>query len=84
MEYRGRGWTGLSGTLLIVGMSHGWALALGILGILVMTYGVAYFFISVIKDQNTGGVIIITPFLTIRTQPLDRPDSQDSSNPPSK
>ena len=78
MEHQGRGWTGLGKALLIAATSHGWVLLLGLVALIATTYIAAYILISAIKDQKSGGVVIITPFLTIRTQPLDHCNRQGS------
>jgi hypothetical protein len=78
MEHRDRGWADLAKTLLLAGMGHGWVLLLIFLSIIAMTYVAAYFLVSTIKGQRSDGIVIITPLLKIKTQPLDDHDEQDS------
>jgi len=80
MEYRDRSWADLGKTLLIAGMGHGWVLLLSFLSIITMTYIAAYFLVSAIKGQKSDGIVIITPLLKIKTQPLVDHDKQDSQN----
>ena len=78
MEHRDRGWADLGKTLLIAGMGHSWVLLLIFLVIIAMTYVAAYFLVSAIKGQRSDGIVIITPFLKIKTQP---PNDHDDKGP---
>jgi len=82
MEHRDRGWADLGKTLLITGMGHSWVLLLMFLVIIAMTYVAAYFLVSAIKGQRSDGIVIITPFLKIKTQPPDDHDDKGSKNYP--
>jgi hypothetical protein len=82
MEHRDRGWADLGKTLLIAAMGHGWVVLLIFLFIIAMTYIAAYFLVSAIKGRRSDGIVIITPLLKIKTQPLDNHNEQNHQNLP--